>query len=89
MIDIDTMILTTFEYEENTIYQVGIFLKSNGINESRNEIKSRLCNLLKQGLVQLYDDPSDGKIHFRDSDFEFEEDYWFVLTDEGKRLLNN
>jgi hypothetical protein len=46
-----------------------------------------LVDLLCMGLLKIYDDPSNGQINFQDSSNEFEEDYWFVLTEEGKYKL--
>jgi hypothetical protein len=88
MIDLDNLIIRTFIYEENTIFHVENYLKSKGINKPRNEIKSRLSLLQHKGLIRLYDDPSNGKVDFKDTNGEFEEDYWFALTDKGKNMLN-
>ena len=85
MTDLDKMILRTFIYEENTILHVENHLKSNGINEPRKEIKSRLSTLLDNGLVKLYDVLSNGNMDFNDTNDKFEEDCWFFLTDEGKK----
>lgn len=89
MSDLDKLILRTFIYEENTIFHVENYLKSKGINEPRDDIKLRLSLLLQEGFVKLYDDPSNGKVDFKDTNAEFEEDYWFALTDKGKSTLND
>ncbi|WP_312476759.1 hypothetical protein [Neobacillus sp.] len=88
MTDLDKMILRTFIDEENTFFQVENYLNYKGITQTREQIKSRLGTLLDMGLVKLFDDPSGGKVNFKDSNDEFEEDYWFVLTEEGKSHLN-
>ncbi|WHX98039.1 hypothetical protein [Neobacillus sp. DY30] len=87
MIDIERLILETFIYEENTIFHVENFLKHKNIKLTRKEIKERLNDMLQTGFIKFHDDPSNGQVKFMDSSDEFEEDYWFVLTEKGKRKL--
>ncbi|WJH33483.1 hypothetical protein N6H14_26100 [Paenibacillus sp. CC-CFT747] len=84
----DRLILETFKYEENTIFHVETWLIHNGVVLSRKEIKEKILSFLRKGLLKIYEDPSNGQINFRDSSDEFEEDYWFVMTQEGKNKLN-
>lgn len=88
MIGLDKLILQTFIYEENTIFHVENYLKSKGIHITRDKVKLRLYLLLQEGFLKLYDDPSTGKVNFNYSKNELQEDYWFVLTDKGKVLIN-
>ncbi|MFC5647548.1 hypothetical protein ACFPYJ_00075 [Paenibacillus solisilvae] len=86
---IDKLILATFAFEENTIFHVENHLFHNEFNLTRSEIKARIVECLNMGYLKIYDDPSEGQIKFQDSIEEFEEDYWFVLTKEGKRQLKS
>jgi hypothetical protein len=88
MIDIKMLILETFIYEENTIFQVENRLTHKNVKFKRNEIKEMLNDLLLDGFLTFYDDPSNGQVSFMESSDEFEEDYWFILTEKGRRKLN-
>lgn len=88
MIDIKMLILETFFYEENTIFQVENRLTHKNVKLKRNKIKEMLNELILDGYLTYYDDPSQGQVIFMDSSNEFEEDYWFVLTEKGRRKLN-
>jgi hypothetical protein len=88
MIDIKMLILETFIYEENTIFQVETRLTHKNVKFKRNEIKEMLNDLLLDGFLTFYDDPSNGQVSFMESSDEFEEDYWFILTEKGRRKLN-
>ncbi|MEO2075966.1 MAG: hypothetical protein ABGX20_11410 [Bacillus sp. (in: firmicutes)] len=88
MLDIERLILETFIYEECTIFHVENFLTHKNDKLTRKEIKGWLNELLQNGFLTFHDDPSNGQISFIDSSEEFEEDYWFVLTNKGRCKLN-
>ncbi len=81
-------ILATFFYEEETLFHVVNHLKNHGIHLERDKIKSYLSQLLNEGLIEIFDDPSLGKMKFENSTDEYVEDYWFMLTDKGLKELN-
>lgn len=82
------MILDTFFYEENTIFHVENHLKYHGIKSNRNKVKFYISELFYDGYIKIYGDPSDAIEDFKNSDDDFIEDYWFVLTDKGGKILN-
>lgn len=85
---LDRLILTTFNDEENTIFHVENWLIHKGVSITRKEIKERLNVLLELDYLKIHEAPFDGKISFLESRYEFEEDYWFMLTEKGKKILN-
>jgi hypothetical protein len=80
-------ILDAFFYEEETILYVENYLKHHEIQLNRDEIKCFITELFNEGYIKMYDDPSNGIIEFQNSDDDFIEDYWFVLTEEGRKRL--
>lgn len=52
------------------------------------EMKRYILELIKEELLKICDDPSDGMIEFQNSNDEFIEDYWFDLTPKGRIELN-
>jgi len=84
---IKVAILDTFFYEEETLFHVVNHLDNHGIQLERDKIKSYLSELLQEGLIKLFDDPSDGKVKFENCSDEYVEDYWFTLTDKGLKEL--
>lgn len=81
------IILDTFFYEEQTIFHIENYLKHQGIQLNRDEIKYLITELFNEGYINMYDAPSNGIIEFQNSDDDYIEDYWFVLTEEGRRRL--
>lgn len=86
--NIKIVILDTFSSEEETIFHVENWLEFNGIHIRRNEIKRFILELIKEELLKICDDPSDGMIEFQNSNDDFIEDYWFDLTPKGRIELN-
>lgn len=81
-------VLDSFKYEEETIFHVENYLKSNMIQIERYTVISILSELLKEGLIELFDDPSTGQVKFENCSDNYVEDYWFVLTDKGYNELS-
>jgi hypothetical protein len=86
--NIKIAILGAFKFEEETIFYVENYLKNNDVQVERYKIKNILSELLKEGFVELYDDPSEGQVKFENCSDDYVEDYWFVLTDKGYKMLN-
>lgn len=83
------IILDTFFYEEVTIFHVENHLQNHNLAVNRTEIKRIVFELLKEGLIKLFEDPSHGKVSFIDANNDYIEDYWFCITKEGLSELNN
>lgn len=82
------MIVDTFFYEENTIFHVENHLKYCGFKLNRDEIKGYILELFEEGYIKIYGNPSYTIEGFKNSDDNFIEDYWFVLTEKGRKALN-
>lgn len=87
--NVKMMILDTFFFEENTIFHVENHLKYYGFKLNRDEIKDYISELFEEGYIKIHGDPSDTIEGFKNSDDNFIEDYWFVLTEKGRKDLNN
>ncbi|WP_326514198.1 hypothetical protein [Clostridium intestinale] len=81
-------VLDAFKYEEETIFHVENYLKNTGIQIERYTVISILSELLKEGLIELFDDPSNGQVKFENCSDNYVEDYWFALTDKGYNELS-
>jgi hypothetical protein len=66
-------ILDAFRYEEETIFHVENYLKNNDVQVERYKIINILSELLKEGYVELFDDPSEGQVKFENCSDDYVE----------------